>query len=105
LVHRQTFELPEVGQAVNEIGVDSGKVRLQTAKGEPSEWRDYKGVALHQNCVGAFFQDNTSLVNWVNAQPLANPLTCLGDGHDGIWNIFEQIDTQTRAARDFGLIP
>jgi hypothetical protein len=96
LVHRQTFELPEVGQAVDEISVDGGKVRLRTAKGEPSEWRDYKGVALHQNCVGAFFQDNASLVNWVNAQPLANPLTCLGDGHDGIWNIFEQIGTQTQ---------
>ncbi len=24
-------------------------------------------------------------------QPLANPLTCLGDGHDGIWNLFENI--------------
>lgn len=96
LVHRQTFELPKVGQAVDEISVDGGKVRLRTAKGEPSEWRDYKGVALHQNCVGAFFQDNASLVNWVNAQSWANPLTCLGDGHDGIWNIFEQIGTQTQ---------
>lgn len=96
LVHRQTWELPAVGQAVDEISVDGGKVRLRTAKGAPSEWRDYKGVALHQNCVAAFFQDNASLVHWVNAQPLANPLTCLGDGHDGIWNIFEQIGSQTQ---------
>jgi hypothetical protein len=27
----------------------------------------------------------------VKAQPLANPLTCLGDGHDGIWNIIAQL--------------
>ncbi len=43
--------------------------------------------------MGAFFQDNPSLVNWVKAQPLADPLICLGDGHDGIWNIYEQIGT------------
>ncbi len=31
-------------------------------------------------------------MDWVNQQPLASPLVCLGDGHDGIWNLFEQID-------------
>jgi hypothetical protein len=59
--------------------VDGGKVRLRTPKEEPSEWRDYKAVNLHERCVSAFFQDNSSLVNWVNTQPLATPLTCLGD--------------------------
>jgi hypothetical protein len=93
LVHRQTFELPQVEQAVDEMSVDGGKVRLRTPKGQPSEWRDYKGVNLHQCCVGAFFQDNASLVNWANAQPLSHPLTCLGDGHDGIWNIYQHISS------------
>lgn len=96
LVHRQSFELPQVEQAVDEISVDGGKVRLRTSKGQPSEWRDYKGVNLHERCVGAFFQDNESLVNWVNVQPLSDPLTCLGDGHDGIWNIYQQIGTSTQ---------
>jgi hypothetical protein len=27
----------------------------------------------------------------VNAQPLSAPFVALGDGHDGIWNLFEQI--------------
>ena len=27
----------------------------------------------------------------MNQQPSSNPLVCLGDGHDGIWNIFAQI--------------
>ena len=42
-------------------------------------------------------------VNWVNAQPKANPLTCLGDGHDGIWNLYEAIGTnaQTREILDW----
>ena len=63
LVHRQTFDLPQVEPAVDEMSVDGGKVRLRTPKGKPSEWRDYKGVNLHQCCVGAFFQDNQRLVN------------------------------------------
>jgi hypothetical protein len=96
MVHRQSFELPSVESAVEEISIDGGKVRLRTPKGESSEWRDYKAVALHETCVGAFFQDNDSLINWVNAQPLANPLTCLGDGHDGVWNIVEQIGVSTQ---------
>lgn len=91
LVHRQTFELPQATLAVEEMSVDGGKVRLRTPQGEACEWRDYKAVNLHAHSVGAFFQDNPSLVGWVNAQPLAKPLTCLGDGHDGIWNIYEQI--------------
>lgn len=96
LVHRQTFEQPQVEQVVDEMSLDGGKVRLRTPKGQPSEWRDYKGVNLHERCVGAFFRDNVSLVKWVNAQPLSNPLTCLGDGHDGIWNIFQEIGSQTQ---------
>ena len=96
LVHRQNFELPKVEQVVEELSVDGGKVRLCTSKGRPSEWKDDKGVNLHECGVGAFFQDNPSLVNWVNEPPWSNPLTCLGDGHDGIWNIFQEIDEESQ---------
>lgn len=96
LVHRQSFDLPCVVPAVEEMSVDGGKVRLRTPKGEPSEWRDYKAVNLHQRCVSAFFQDNAKLVNWVNAQPLSTSLTCLGDGHDGIWNLYGAIGNSTQ---------
>ena len=51
---------------------------------------------LYQYCVSAFFQDNAQLVNWVNAQPLSTPLTCLGDGHDGIWNLYRGIGNSTQ---------
>ncbi len=83
-------------QTVAEMSVDGGKVRLRTPQGDPCEWRDYKAVNLHKQGVNAFFQDNPSLVDWVNAQPLSAPLTCLGDGHDGIWNIYDQIGTPTQ---------
>jgi hypothetical protein len=96
LVHRQIFELPQVEETVEEMSIDGGKVRLRTPEGQPSEWRDYKAVNLHNSCVAAFFQDNEQLVNWVNVQSLSDPLTCIGDGHDGIWNIYIQIGTQTQ---------
>ncbi len=91
LVHRQKFALPAVHETIEELSVDGGKVRLRTPKGEPCQWRDYKSVNLHDCCLGAFFQDNDALTAWVNQQPLAHPLICLGDGHDGIWNIFADI--------------
>ncbi len=52
-------------------------------------------VNLHDLGVAAFFRDNPGLVEWANQQPLANPLVCLGDGHDGVWNLFAQIGPTT----------
>jgi len=96
LVHRQIFQWSQAEQTVEEMSVDGGKVRLRTPQGQPSEWRDYKAVNLHQCCVAAFFQDNEGLVSWVNGQLLSESLTCLGDGHDGIWNIYAAVGTATQ---------
>lgn len=91
LVHRQDWEPESIDQGIKEMSIDGGKVRLRTPQGIPSEWRDYKVVNLHEGGIEAFYRDNPRLVEWVNQQPLASPLVCLGDGHDGIWNLFAQI--------------
>lgn len=91
LVHRYHFEELPSDTEVEEMSIDGGKVRLRTPKGEPLIWRDYKGVSFHHLGVAAFFQDNSALLDLVNSQVLANPLVCLGDGHDGIWNLFREI--------------
>ncbi len=91
LVQRQEFPLPEAKQVVNEVSVDGGKVRLRGARGEGSQWRDYKAVRLQGIYYNARFQDNQSLIDFVNSQPLSNPLVCLGDGHDGIWNLVGEL--------------
>lgn len=91
LVHRQEFRSPQIQTIVEEISVDGGKVRVRTPLGKPCEWKDYKAVSLHKLASAAMFQDNQSLIDWVNSQQLSELLTCLGDGHDGIWNIVEQI--------------
>lgn len=41
--------------------------------------------------LGANYQNNLQLVEWVNQQSLSQPITCLGDGHAGVWNIVQQI--------------
>jgi len=93
LVQRQELEMPSAKQAVTEVSVDGGKVRLRGNKGQASYWRDYKAVRLEGIYYGAFYQDNPSLIDYVNAQPLRNPLVCLGDGHDGIWNLIGKFAT------------
>jgi hypothetical protein len=96
LVHRHKFELKNVKLTVKELSVDGGKIRLITPKGEKCIWRDYKGIRLHEQVTQAFFQENQTLIDWTNSQPLDNPITCLGDGHDGIWNVISKISTSTR---------
>jgi hypothetical protein len=91
LVHRQDFTAPQVETIVEELSVDGGKIRVRTPLGQACEWKDYKAVSLHQLASAAKFQDNQSLIDWVNSQQLSELVTCLGDGHDGIWNIVGQI--------------
>ena len=93
LVQRHSFALPTVDEAIVALSVDGGKVRLRTPFGEPSEWRDYKAVATDQGLL-ANFQNNAQLIDWLNEQPLAQAVVCLGDGHDGVWKIITQVATQ-----------
>jgi hypothetical protein len=92
LVQRQDFEEPQAIQGVSEASIDGGKVRIRSqVQGVESYWRDYKAVRLQGIYYGAFFQDNLSLSDWVNSQRLLFPLVCLGDGHDGVWNLFADL--------------
>lgn len=90
LVLEQDFQLPFAKQAVSEVSVDGGKVRLRGQPKAGCHWRDYKTVRLQGIYYGAFFDDNQSLVDYVNSQRLVNPLVCLGDGHDGVWNLVKE---------------
>jgi hypothetical protein len=90
LVQGYLFSEVQANLPLREACVDGGKVRLRTTPmGEPCVWRDYKAVATEQGII-ADLQNNQHLIDWVNAQPLSIPLTCLGDGHDGVWNIIDQ---------------
>ena len=93
LVQRHEFTEVRVNQEVEELSVDGGKVRIRTPIGLGCEWRDYKAVNLHGQSVVAYFQDNQALLHWVNQQPLSEICTCIGDGHDGIWNLIAGIAT------------
>lgn len=93
LVGRQSFELPAAKQGVSEVSIDGGKVRLRDLKDSDSPWRDYKAVRVQGIYYAAFYQDNDALVDYLNAQRLLPPLVCLGDGHDGVWKLFNSIAT------------
>lgn len=91
LVHRQNFEFPCVKSTVEELSVDGGNIRTRTPIGKPCDWKGYKAVRLHSlPAMAASFQENHLVIDWVNNQALAETLTCIGDGHDGIWNIIRE---------------
>lgn len=73
------------------MSIDGGTVRLRTPSGQPSEWKNYKAIKVHNQVGMAFFQDNESLLAWIERQPMSRIVNCLGYGHDGVWNIVEQI--------------
>ena len=96
LVGRQSFEYAEAKQGVSEVSIDGGKVRLRDLLEAKSPWRDYKALRVQGIYYSAFFQDNDSLIDYLSAQRLLNPLVCLGDGHDGVWNLFSELATPER---------
>ncbi len=89
------YQLPElkIKKKAKSLSVDGGTVRLRTPLGNKSEWKNYKAVKIHDRVGAAFFHNNEGLLSWVNKQPFSQNITCLGDGHDGVWNIIEQIGT------------
>lgn len=92
LVQRQEFDPPQLSEVVEEASIDGGSVRLINEPGQPPLWKQYKAVHLAPMQIhAAWLEDNPALLEWLNAQPLATILSCLGDGHDGIWNLFEQV--------------
>lgn len=54
LVLRQDLPLPQAKQAVSEVSVDRGKVRLRGKPKEGCYWRDYKSVRLQGIYYSAF---------------------------------------------------
>ena len=93
LVQRQDFSPPEVKQAVTEVSVDGGKVRLRSEPGQGAHWLEYKAVRMQGIYYNAAFQDNLFLIDWVNSQKLVKPLVCLGDGHNGVWKLIDELAT------------
>jgi len=74
-VHRQTFEMPEVKQFVEELSVDGGKIRIRTPQGNPALGKNTR--CLHDlEAIGAYFQDNDALIEWstTNRLPHQSPV-------------------------------
>ena len=91
-VERNPISAVESPEAVNEISLDGGMVRLRTPKGEPAEWKEYKAVRLNgDGSCSAWFKDNPALLRWTQTLVWASLVYCLGDGHCGVWSLFAQM--------------
>ena len=97
-LHRQVekSEIPEPkqGKMIHTVSADGGKIKIRSMSGGEGEWRDYKAVSVDDGTCGAYFQENEKLQKWVNEKRRWSVINCLGDGHDGIWGLFEGIATK-----------
>lgn len=91
LVHRTKWTVKSAVGTIVALSIDGGKARIRTPEKGPNGWLDYKAITLHDSMCGAWFQENDELLKYANTQPLAKPISCLGDGHPGIWNIMRGI--------------
>jgi hypothetical protein len=87
LVHRTDWVAETATVVVSTLSLDGGKARIRTPEKGPSVWLDYKAVSLHGIRCDAWFQENEALLESVNSQPLAPVVSCIGDGHPGVWKI------------------
>ncbi len=94
LVQKVEIPLPQAQQPVAALSVDGGKIRLRSPETGPGEWRDDKAVSLHGSVCVACFQEPETLQQWSEHQPFSPILTCLGDGHDGVWNVIASLGSQ-----------
>lgn len=89
---RHPMRAAESEQAVNQVSLDGGMVRLVTPKGQPAEWKEYKAVRLNgDGPCSAWFKDNPALLLWTQRLVWASLVYCLGDGHGGVWSLFAQM--------------
>ncbi|MGR3280679.1 ISKra4 family transposase, partial [Acaryochloris marina NIES-2412] len=68
LVHQQQFPEPQAHEALTEVSVDGGKVRIRTPAGQPCQWKDYKTLATDVGLI-ADYHNNARLIGWTHQQP------------------------------------
>ena len=94
LVQCHSFALPTSDELVECISVDGGSIRViaDASEQEQTAWKQYKAIQVNQTGPSmAWFQDNEALVSWAGSLDKAPVLYCLGDGHDGIWSLQDQL--------------
>lgn len=104
MVKRVELPEPSSQEGVNELTLDGGMVRVRTPKGEASQWRQYHGIRVNGDGIGmAWYKDPATLLSWVTTLPLVPVIYLLGDGHCGIWSLFDQmqIDAPTDEVLDW----
>lgn len=94
LVQRQAWEELEAptSETIVELSIDGGGVKLTSGAKDQPQWRQYKAVRINSKGESrAWFQANEGLVRTLQARWFNQVVACLGDGHDGIWNLHEAI--------------
>jgi len=90
-LHRvvQRYEEPEESmckEEVEEIAVDGGSVCLKSGN-----WKQFKTARINKRYHIACFKEDELLVEKLEKLKKKKKVYLLGDGHDGVWNIFKKL--------------
>jgi hypothetical protein len=90
-LHRvvQRYEEPEENickEEVKEIAVDGGSVCLKSGN-----WKQFKTARVNERYHIACFKDDELLVKKLEKLKKKETVYLLGDGHDGVWNVFKEL--------------
>jgi hypothetical protein len=91
MFERKENEEIEIPEKVEEMSVDGGSVCVI---GDKAERKQYKAIRINGKYHNAWYKEDRKLINYANKQERAEFVVCLGDGHDGVWNVFEEIKHQ-----------
>lgn len=88
LVLRQQLSWPEAFAASNRGQCGRGKSAVALTDKQRGLLARLLSLCAYKVCTTELLRgDNQSLIDYVNSQPKTRPLVCLGDGHEGVWNL------------------
>jgi len=86
LVNKTELEEDCPDEVIEEICVDGGNMSMKSGK-----YEQFKTSRVNGKWHFARFKEDDKLVEKLQSLNLGKPVLFLGDGHDGVWNVFDEI--------------
>ena len=93
---KEETEEYEPEEEVHEICLDGGSMPMRTG-----EFQQFKTSRVNKRWHFARFKEDDKLVNKLQSLNLGKPVSLFGDGHDGVWNVFDELVCERREILDW----
>lgn len=96
IAQEEETEEYEPEEEVSEICLDGGSMPMRRG-----EFQQFKTSRVNKKWHFAKFKEDEKLVNKLQSLNLGKPVSLLGDGHDGVWNVFDELVCERREILDW----